>query len=1079
MHKSRHKNSIYKLTILSQFFKGIKQKLRNIALWKLEASIFKRWIIDANTNLNDIYRYGLIQRIYFNKEMSKIEDLLRQFDSFESLVRPPRFKEYKKINDFSIKLMKNTKHIINSVGMTKLSNYLETVARFSWNPMFKSNGMSSRKVTSQYIKQLEFLDKYVKVINATVKYNMVITEPRFIRMSVENRRPNKNLCSNYTHYDRYATCFLQIPFKENSTLEIRIHFLKDSLCTFKNEPYFKEKLKTIYETCLSLIINNERIDKPIVDSFIKHVLTPKQFCIENIGQIRKLLIKYLKQFIRYKDLMKDRKKMERFFLNQKLIEKAEIIIVLILMSEYKENFDHFALRLYTIYDENDSELSNHTPEQPKLWDFLPRIVQNKLIIAKVKITEERKFNIEDIENNTSYEDKILLLDIPNSVKEKAYVKLREVNSRQNEGAGKAITWLDGFLNIPFGIYRKEKFIDEFNKLKYLANIVLKDNEIPYYQSIQKSVHKYSIYLNHIIQKNTEYIIDVTKIKQILQSKNLKELRELWKDISKNQRLDKSSLKKKILISKILEQTNISTLSTIFKLPRPIKTLSDITMVQSFKNDWDKMKLTQSEYMKNIKKSLDDAVYSHDNAKEQIERIVGQWLTGKSSGYVLGFEGPPGVGKTTMAKYGLANILKDEEGNPRPFKFMPIGGACNGSTLVGSSYTYLGSQWGSIVNCLMESKCMNPIIFFDELDKVSNTEHGREIIGILTHLTDSTQNTEFRDKYFRGIDFDLSKALIIFSYNNPQAIDPILLDRIHRIKFKEMTLNDKFVVINKYLIPSICKEIGLDQDSIIWEKDLLEFIINTYTLEPGVRKIKQILYDIYRDINIKILRDDIEEYPHMIKKSYVCDTILKKYPIIHPLQIKGEDYVGIINGMYASGSSFGGILQIESKFVCDTTPFKLILTGSLKNVMLESMQIAKNVALELLSTKLRESITKKVLNKDNIMKGIHIHCPEGGVVKDGPSAGQAITICLYSMFTGKKIPDNFAFTGEIRLSGEILRVGGISSKVTGALRAGVKNIIMPEENRRDYEMLLEEVSNLPEHEIHFVSNIHQTMKILWG
>ena len=164
---------------------------------------------------------------------------------------------------------------------------------------------------------------------------------------------------------------------------------------------------------------------------------------------------------------------------------------------------------------------------------------------------------------------------------------------------------------------------------------------------------------------------------------------------------------------------------------------------------------------------------------------------------MGFEGPPGVGKTSLAKYGLSNCLKDDDGNSRPFAFIAIGGSSNGSTLEGHNYTYVGSTWGRIVDILMETKCMNPIIFIDEIDKVSRTESGREIISILTHLVDPTQNDKFQDKYFSNIDLDLSRALFVFSYNDVELIDRILLDRIHRIKFDNLTLEDKLVICNDY------------------------------------------------------------------------------------------------------------------------------------------------------------------------------------------------------------------------------------------------------------------------------------------
>ena len=165
---------------------------------------------------------------------------------------------------------------------------------------------------------------------------------------------------------------------------------------------------------------------------------------------------------------------------------------------------------------------------------------------------------------------------------------------------------------------------------------------------------------------------------------------------------------------------------------------------------------------------------------------------------------------------------------------------------------MGSTWGKVVDILIDSKCMNPIIFIDELDKVSKTENGKEIIGILTHLIDPTQNDKFQDKYFTGIDLDLSKALFVFSYNDVNLIDRILLDRIHRIKFDFLSLNDKIEIVMKFILPEIYAKMGLE-NIIDVGSEVIEYIIETYTNEPGVRKLKELLFEILGEININILK----------------------------------------------------------------------------------------------------------------------------------------------------------------------------------------------------------------------------------
>ena len=309
--------------------------------------------------------------------------------------------------------------------------------------------------------------------------------------------------------------------------------------------------------------------------------------------------------------------------------------------------------------------------------------------------------------------------------------------------------------------------------------------------------------------------------------------------------------------------------------------------------------------------LEDSIHGHNNAKRQIKRIIGQWITGENSGYCFGFEGPPGVGKTSLAKNGLANCLKDCNNNTRPFGFIAVGGSSNSSTLNGHNYTYLGSTWGRIVDILMEKKCMNPIIFIDELDKVSRTEQGKEIVSILTHLVDSTQNDCFHDKYFSGIDVDLSKALFIFSYNDASLIDNILLDRIHRIKFEHLSLEDKLVIVYKHILPDMYLRIGI-KNVIEFSKDVITYIIDEYTCEPGVRKLKEILFEIISEINLSILYNETYELPIKITKDDIKFKYLKERHSVKHKKIHEIPEIGNINGLWANAMGMGGIIPIAGK-----------------------------------------------------------------------------------------------------------------------------------------------------------------------
>lgn len=259
----------------------------------------------------------------------------------------------------------------------------------------------------------------------------------------------------------------------------------------------------------------------------------------------------------------------------------------------------------------------------------------------------------------------------------------------------------------------------------------------------------------------------------------------------------------------------------------------------------------NEFMKNSIDILNKSVYGMDDAKMQIMQLVGKWISNPDAmGTALAIKGPMGTGKTTLVKDGISKILK------RDFAFIALGGATDSSYLEGHSYTYEGSTWGKILDILIQCKSMNPVIFLDELDKVSDTPKGEEIIGILTHLTDTTQNSKFHDKYFSELDFDLSKALFIFSYNDESKVNPILRDRMYTVETKGYNISDKTAILNKYMIPSICSQINFQNSEVIFNKEVLKYIIENYTAnEKGVRNLKRCIETIYSKLNLyKLMRE---------------------------------------------------------------------------------------------------------------------------------------------------------------------------------------------------------------------------------
>jgi ATP-dependent Lon protease len=262
------------------------------------------------------------------------------------------------------------------------------------------------------------------------------------------------------------------------------------------------------------------------------------------------------------------------------------------------------------------------------------------------------------------------------------------------------------------------------------------------------------------------------------------------------------------------------------------------------------------------------------------QMLGQLITNPNAlGCAIAIKGPPGTGKTSLVKEGISKLLN------RPFAFIALGGATDSSFLEGHSYTYEGSTWGKIVQIILDSKCMNPVIYFDELDKISDTPKGEEIAGILTHLTDTSQNTQFHDKYFAELDFDLSKCLFIFSYNDESKINPILKDRMYRIQTKGYNLKQKTIISNNYLLPKIREQVLFSNEDIIIPDESVHYIIDNFcNKEEGVRNLKRCLEIIFTKLNLyrlmkpgsNLFEQDMSikvEFPFNVSKDIV-DKLIK-------------------------------------------------------------------------------------------------------------------------------------------------------------------------------------------------------------
>jgi endopeptidase La len=509
--------------------------------------------------------------------------------------------------------------------------------------------------------------------------------------------------------------------------------------------------------------------------------------------------------------------------------------------------------------------------------------------------------------------------------------------------------------------------------------------------------------------------------------------------------DTSSYNKSIILSKLNQFENLQGNSEYYKLKTWINKLIKIPFGKIINPPVTKHSGQEEikNYLNNVRTDFDKNIYGHDMTKDQLIKIIAQTITNpEEGGNIFALEGPPGVGKTAIIHDGISKALN------RPFAFISLGGATDASYLEGFDYTYEGSNHGKIIDVLMQTKCMNPILYFDELDKVSDTPKGEEIINILMHLTDTTQNFCFNDKYFGGINFDLSKVIMIFSFNDASKISRILRDRMKIIKVKGYKLQDKVVITRDYVLPKLIKSVGLEDDRVTFHKEIIEFIIDNYTNEGGVRKLKEVLNDILLEINLrklqgrKIKNDD----SILITEELVENDILKKKRKIEILSIDNSPKIGVVNGLWANSLGVGGLIPIECSWVPAAKKLDLELTGMQGTVMKESMLVAKTIAWKIIPKKVKTLINKRW--KTSFEFGIHIHCPDGATPKDGPSAGGAITTCLISLLTGIPVNNKIAMTGEINLKGNITAIGGLEEKLFGAKKAGAELVLCPKQNSKD-------------------------------
>lgn len=468
--------------------------------------------------------------------------------------------------------------------------------------------------------------------------------------------------------------------------------------------------------------------------------------------------------------------------------------------------------------------------------------------------------------------------------------------------------------------------------------------------------------------------------------------------------------------------------------------------------WDKKKDFPIDLL-HVEEILERDHYGLHKIKDRIlEQVAVMKLRGDMKAPILCLYGPPGVGKTSLGK-SVADALG------RDYARISLGGLHDEAEIRGHRRTYIGAMPGRIISALGKTESNNPVIVLDEIDKISKDIKGDPSAALLEVL-DPEQNSHFHDNYI-DIDYDLSDVLFIATANTLDNISAPLLDRMELIEVSGYIVEEKIEIAKRHLMPKALSELGLEKEDVKITDEGLKYIIEHYTRESGVRQLDKSIRKLIR--RLARLKATDKPLPDNIGQQEVKDIMGKALHIGELYE--GNDYVGVVTGL-AWTASGGEILFIESS-LSKGKGEKLTLTGNLGDVMKESATIA----LQYVRSHSSEfGIDETMFTENNV----HIHVPEGAIPKDGPSAGITMVTSLVSAFTGKKVKDKLAMTGEMTLRGKVLPVGGIKEKILAAKRAGISDIVLSRENRPDIEEI--EPIYLKGLNFLYVSNISEVINI---
>ena len=639
-------------------------------------------------------------------------------------------------------------------------------------------------------------------------------------------------------------------------------------------------------------------------------------------------------------------------------------------------------------------------------------------------------NYKEIETtNIDYKEETMYLDMLYRNYEK-YV--REISTVSNAMLGEisSINNLDdltdvivAFLNLSPDV--KKQYLYELSPIRRAISLVSQLKEEINLAKLEKEIE---VKVHKKIDDNQRKFYLQEKLKVI--SDELGEVSSKSRTVDKfNQRLKKIKCSNKVK-TKIKEEINRYS-SINESSPDASITRDYIELMLSLPWDYKTRDVTD---IKEIEKSLNNSHYGLDKVKSRIvEYIAVKQNSPKEKSPILCLIGPPGVGKTSLAR-SIAKALN------RRLVNVSLGGINDEAEIVGHRRTYVGAMPGRIISGIKKCGSSNPVFVIDEIDKMTKNFKGDPASSLL-EILDKEQNMAFSDHYLEE-EYDLSNVLFIATANYPDQIPPELKDRLEIIYLNSYTEYEKLSIAKNYLVPKLLDEHGLTSLQLQFTDKAILDIINYYTKEAGVRSLERLLAKIMRKVVKKVLTDK-EQIFYLIDSDSLEEYLEDK--LYNIFLNKESKLKGVVNGL--AYTEFGGdVLPIEVTYYKGNS--NLLLTGSLGEVMQESAQIALSYI---------KANSKKFFLKSEIFKNdIHIHLPEGAIPKEGPSAGIALTTALLSSLTNTKISTKVAMTGEITLQGDILEIGGLKEKVLGALRSGITTIFLPEKNKKDLKDIPDEL-----------------------